>query len=139
MRRIFVRLAVFSGENLFSPQSPDFLQIETAVNGYEPLVPCMSTTSYSTAPSVTYFTDISCEFMISGFAILAVNFLNHILVALKNFFHHLSGGKNFSMLKIFFFTAFIALSANLTLFIDFHRKFYIFQQFLAVTPRPRVQ
>ena len=35
---------------------------ETAVHVFEPLISCMSTASYSTAPSVTYFIDISCEF-----------------------------------------------------------------------------
>ena len=64
MRWIFVRFAVFSCY-FFSPHSPDFLQKETASHGFEPLASCLSATSYSNAPSVTYFNNISCELKIS--------------------------------------------------------------------------
>ena len=33
---------------------------ERPVHGFEPLTSCMSQTSYSTAPFVTYFNDTSC-------------------------------------------------------------------------------
>ena len=38
---------------------------ESAVYGFEPLTNCMSTTSYCTAASVTYFNVISCKFKTS--------------------------------------------------------------------------
>ena len=38
---------------------------ETAVHGFVPLTSCMSPISYSTSPSFTYFTNVSCEFKIS--------------------------------------------------------------------------
>ena len=86
-----VRLAVNSGEkNLFLRKAPasssvecgEFLRFlavkiffhlihrisykkETAVQGFEPLTSCISTTSFSTAPSVTHFYDIFCEYKIS--------------------------------------------------------------------------
>ena len=50
-----------------------------------------------------------------------------------NFFHSLTSEKK-SPIKSFF-TAFIAVSANLALVSQTHRESYIFQQFLAVTPR----
>ena len=38
---------------------------QTAAHKFEFLTYCMSTTSYSTAPSVMYLNDISCGFKIS--------------------------------------------------------------------------
>ena len=61
---------------------------ETSVHGFEPLTSCMSTTSYSTAPSVTYVTDISGEFKISV-AISAVNICKIFFLAPKIFFHRI--------------------------------------------------
>ena len=89
-----VRLAVNSGEkNFFTAKRPHLLALnavkavnfvrfslnlavkfffhrisykkETAVQRFEPLTYPMSPTSYSTAPSVAYFNNISCEFKTS--------------------------------------------------------------------------
>ena len=59
--------ASFSAEcgEFFSPLSPIFFQKETPVHGFEPLTSCISTTSYSTAPSFTYINVFYCEFNIS--------------------------------------------------------------------------
>ena len=71
-----VEFAVFSGENfIFTAFTGFLIKKETAVHGFEPLTSNKSTTSYSSVPYVTYFTHISCEFKISGFAILAVKIL----------------------------------------------------------------
>ena len=49
----------------------------TSVHGFEPLTSCMSTTSYSTAPSFTLFFNISSEFKLDfkkGWKTNAANF-----------------------------------------------------------------
>ena len=58
--------AEFSGEKFFLTAFTGFLtKKETAVQRFEPLIYRMSPTLYSTAPSVTFFSNISCEFKIS--------------------------------------------------------------------------
>ena len=47
---------------LFLLHSTEFLQSTNFRTGFDPLNNCMSTTSYFTPPSVTYFYDISCKF-----------------------------------------------------------------------------
>ena len=61
----FVRFAVFSGIKFFHRIHRTSYKKAIALPGFEPLTSCMSPTSYSTAPSGTYFNDFSCEFKIS--------------------------------------------------------------------------
>ena len=60
----------------FSPYSPDFLKKEAAVHGFELLIFCMSITSYSNAPSVTYFIDVSCKLKSDSINVMKTNALN---------------------------------------------------------------
>ena len=60
-----VRFEVFSGEIFFHRINRISYKKETGLHGFEPLNSCLSTNSFSTAPSVTYFSEISIEFKIS--------------------------------------------------------------------------
>ena len=62
--RKWCKICGFERWNFFSPHLPDFVQKNCRI---PPgcLTSCMSTTFYSTAPSVTNFDDIYCEFKIS--------------------------------------------------------------------------
>ena len=47
---------------LFSPRSQCSHTKEASLDWFLPLSSCLPSISYSTAPTVTYFIDISCEF-----------------------------------------------------------------------------
>ena len=61
---------------------------ETMVHGLASLTSCMSTTSDSSAPSVTYFSDISCEYKISD-EISTMKFEDMQFQRGKNLFHRI--------------------------------------------------
>ena len=59
---LFAMNAVNRCEFFFSQRSPYSYKKDTFIHGLEPFLSCMSSNSYSTAPTVIYFKDISCEF-----------------------------------------------------------------------------
>ena len=63
---IFVRFAIFSVERFFHRIHRSSCKKGTAVSGFEPLTSWMSPISDSTAPCLTYFNNISCQFKTSG-------------------------------------------------------------------------
>ena len=61
----------------------------TPIDGFEPLTSCMSTTSYSIVPSVTYVFDISFVFESN-----LINFMDNICVEILENSRYLAVKKN---------------------------------------------
>ena len=112
---------------------------ETFLHGFEPLTSCLAITSASTAPSVKNDNDISCELKISV-EISAVNIRKICNFSAEIFLPHSAGsGEKISFTAYvvkeifhrlnFFFTAFIALNANLTLLLKFNANRTSFSNF----------